>query len=177
MTRVLKGVFILMFGLLLAGCPKKPTTVPNANAGDSVAGANTAGAGGAYDGRASAIGKATPAEASQVKVESVILFDYDSSVIKAEYAPIVTAQAKRLAANRSLRLRLEGHTDERGSAEYNIGLGERRAQAVRRAMLLEGASESQLQTVSFGAERPAAEGHNEAAWSQNRRVEIVDASR
>jgi peptidoglycan-associated lipoprotein len=72
-----------------------------------------------------------------------------------------------------VRVRLEGHTDERGSREYNIGLGERRAQAVRRALLLQGATETQLSTVSYGAERPAAAGSNEAAWSQNRRVEIV----
>jgi peptidoglycan-associated lipoprotein len=78
-----------------------------------------------------------------------------------------------LAANPTVRVRLEGHTDERGSREYNIGLGERRAQAVRRALLLQGATETQLSTVSYGAERPVAAGSNEAAWAQNRRVEIV----
>jgi peptidoglycan-associated lipoprotein len=70
-------------------------------------------------------------------------------------------------------VRLEGHTDERGSREYNIGLGERRAQSVRRALLLQGASDAQLSTVSYGEERPAVAGHDEAAWSKNRRVEIV----
>ena len=78
-----------------------------------------------------------------------------------------------LAANATVRVRLEGNTDERGSREYNIGLGERRAQAVRRALLLQGATEAQLSTVSYGAERPAVPGSNEAAWAQNRRVEIV----
>ena len=71
------------------------------------------------------------------------------------------------------RVRLEGHTDERGSREYNIGLGERRAQTVRRALLLQGVKESQVTTVSYGEERPVAEGSNEAAYSQNRRVELV----
>jgi peptidoglycan-associated lipoprotein len=70
-------------------------------------------------------------------------------------------------------VRLEGHTDERGSREYNIGLGERRAQAVRRSLLLQGATDAQISTVSYGAERPAVSGHDEAAWAKNRRVEIV----
>ncbi len=73
------------------------------------------------------------------------------------------------------RVRLEGHTDERGSREYNIGLGERRAQAVRRALLLQGVAEAQITTVSYGEERPAAEGNDEAAYAQNRRVELVYA--
>ena len=70
-------------------------------------------------------------------------------------------------------MRLEGHTDERGSREYNIGLGERRAQSVRRALLLQGAADAQISTVSYGEERPAVPGHDEAAWAKNRRVEIV----
>ena len=86
---------------------------------------------------------------------------------------VVAAHAKYLAAHPSQRVRLEGHTDERGSREYNIGLGERRAQAVRRAMLLQGAVEGQISTVSFGEERPAVTGHDEEAWAKNRRVEIV----
>jgi peptidoglycan-associated lipoprotein len=92
---------------------------------------------------------------------------------RAKAPAIVAAHARYLAANPTVRVRLEGHTDERGSREYNIGLGERRAQAVRRALLLQGATETQLSTVSYGAERPAAAGSNEAAWAQNRRVEIV----
>ena len=78
-----------------------------------------------------------------------------------------------LAADRGLKVRLEGNTDERGSAEYNVALGERRAQAVKRALLLQGATEGQLTTVSYGEERPVAEGHDETAWAQNRRVEII----
>ena len=72
-----------------------------------------------------------------------------------------------------MKVKLEGNTDERGTREYNIGLGERRAQAVRRALMLQGVAESQIMTVSFGAERPAVEGDDEAAWSKNRRVEVV----
>ncbi len=88
-------------------------------------------------------------------------------------ASVINAHAKHLAAFGAARVRLEGHTDERGSREYNIALGERRAQAVRRALLLQGAADSQLTTVSYGEERPAAEGSDEAAYEKNRRVEIV----
>ncbi len=74
---------------------------------------------------------------------------------------------------RAIRVRLEGNTDERGSREYNIGLGERRAQAVRRALMLQGVADAQITTVSYGEERPAVTGHTEEAWSRNRRVDIV----
>jgi len=102
-----------------------------------------------------------------------VYFDFDSSEIKGEGTDIVAAHAKYLAANPATRVRLEGHTDERGSREYNIGLGERRAQSVRRALLLQGAVDAQISTVSYGEERPAVPGHDEAAWAKNRRVEIV----
>jgi len=110
---------------------------------------------------------------SGLLVKRVVYFDFDSSEIKGEGTDIVAAHAKYLAANPSTRVRLEGHTDERGSREYNIGLGERRAQSVRRALLLQGAADAQISTVSYGEERPAAPGHDEAAWARNRRVEIV----
>jgi peptidoglycan-associated lipoprotein len=103
----------------------------------------------------------------------IIYFDFDSSDIKGEGNDVVAAHAKYLASHASTRVRLEGNTDDRGSREYNIGLGERRAQAVKRALLLQGATELQLATVSYGAERPAVVGNDEAAWSKNRRVEIV----
>jgi peptidoglycan-associated lipoprotein len=103
----------------------------------------------------------------------VIYFDFDSSDVKGEGNDIVAAHAKYLASHASTRVRLEGNTDDRGSREYNIGLGERRAQAVRRALMLQGATEGQITTVSYGAERPAVVGSDEGAWSKNRRVEIV----
>ncbi len=176
MTRALKILLLVSLSAALAGCPKKPTTVPNATQGDSVA-ATTDTAGRGYSGVGKGVAEANATTGDSVKIQAIIYFDYDSSLIKPEYTSVIGAQARRLAADRGLKLRLEGHTDERGSAEYNIGLGERRAQAVKRALLLEGATEAQLATVSFGSERPMAEGHNEAAWSQNRRVEIVDGGR
>jgi peptidoglycan-associated lipoprotein len=105
--------------------------------------------------------------------ERIVYFDFDSSEIKGAGTDVVAAHAKYLAAHSATRVRLEGHTDERGSREYNIGLGERRAQSVRRALLLQGASDAQISTVSYGEERPAVAGHDEAAWAKNRRVEIV----
>ncbi|MBS0416738.1 MAG: peptidoglycan-associated lipoprotein Pal [Proteobacteria bacterium] len=103
----------------------------------------------------------------------VIYFDFDSSDIKGEGNEVVAAHAKYLASHSTTRVRLEGNTDDRGSREYNIGLGERRAQSVRRALMLQGVTESQVTTVSYGAERPAVVGNDDAAWSKNRRVEIV----
>ena len=102
-----------------------------------------------------------------------VYFDYDSSEIQPEYLSVVASHAAYLAKYPSARVRLEGHTDERGSREYNIGLGERRAQTVRRALMLQGVAEAQITTVSYGEERPAAPGSDEAAYSQNRRVELV----
>ena len=85
----------------------------------------------------------------------------------------MVANAQILKKNATLTVTIEGHSDERGSPEYNIGLGERRAQAVRRALLLQGVAESQLSTVSYGEERPAVPGETEEAWAKNRRVELT----
>jgi peptidoglycan-associated lipoprotein len=104
---------------------------------------------------------------------NIIYFEYDSSELRPEDTDIVASHARQLSMNSSLSVRLEGHADERGSREYNIGLGERRAQTVRRLLLIQGASASQVSTVSFGEERPAVEGSSEAAYAQNRRVEIT----
>ena len=103
----------------------------------------------------------------------VVYFDYDQAEIRPEFNELLAAHGQYLAKNAALALRLEGNTDERGSREYNIGLGERRAQSVRRALLLQGAAANQLTTVSYGEERPAATGSTEEAWRLNRRVELV----
>ncbi len=103
----------------------------------------------------------------------VIYFDFDSSQVKEEYRPVVEAHAKYLATHPSARVVLEGHADERGTREYNMALGERRANAVKQLMVLLGADPAQIDVVSYGEERPAVLGHDESAWSKNRRVEIV----
>ena len=106
------------------------------------------------------------------ELATVIYFDFDSSELRPEDADTVARHAMQLADNPQWSVRLEGHADERGSREYNIGLGERRSQTVRRLLLIQGASASQISTVSFGEERPAAFGSTEDAYSQNRRVEL-----
>jgi len=102
----------------------------------------------------------------------IIYFDFDKSELRAEYADVLARHASGLSNSSRTSLRLEGHTDERGSREYNIGLGERRSQSVRRMLLIQGASTDQISTVSFGEERPVAFGSDEDAFQQNRRVEI-----
>jgi peptidoglycan-associated lipoprotein len=103
----------------------------------------------------------------------VIYFDYDQADIKPEFNELLAAHGRQLVASPNMQLRLEGHTDERGSREYNIGLGERRAQAVRRVLTLQGVAAAQLTTVSYGEERPAQTGSDEESWRLNRRVELV----
>ena len=106
-----------------------------------------------------------------------IYFDFDSSEVRAADRGHIEAHAVYLADNSTAYITLEGHADERGSREYNLALGERRANAVRQLMTLLGASGAQIRIVSFGEERAAVEGHNESAWALNRRAEIIYRTR
>lgn len=105
-------------------------------------------------------------------VGRVIYFDFDSFTVKPEYQGLVDQHARFLQGNRGRSVAVEGHTDERGSREYNLALGQKRAEAVRRALTLVGATDAQIEAVSFGEEKPAVSGSSEDAYSQNRRVEI-----
>jgi len=164
-------VLLLAAACALSACASKPSK-PAGEQGMASTGAEGAGAANAGASGGSGDDEAAGPQAGLL-AKRTVYFDFDSSEIKGEGTDIVAAHAKYLAANPSTRVRLEGHTDERGSREYNIGLGERRAQAVRRALLLQGAADTQISTVSYGEERPAVPGHDEAAWAKNRRVEIV----
>ncbi|MDM5146883.1 peptidoglycan-associated lipoprotein Pal [Candidatus Persebacteraceae bacterium Df01] len=104
--------------------------------------------------------------------ERLIFFDYDKSAIKEHYLHIISAHADFLVRNPSMGIILEGNTDNRGSNEYNLALGQRRADATRDIMLSSGVSPSQIETLSFGEEEPRAQGENEEAWAKNRRVSI-----
>ena len=106
-------------------------------------------------------------------VARLIYFDFDSNTIKPEYQNIVDGHARFLRANPTRHIFLEGHTDERGGREYNLALGQRRAEAVRQALKLLGVQDSQMEATSFGKEKPVDPGHDETAWAKNRRVEIV----
>ena len=102
-----------------------------------------------------------------------IYFDLDSYTIKDEFKPVVDAHARYLAANKSRRIVIQGNTDERGGREYNLALGQKRAEAVRRALGLLGVSDAQMEAVSLGKEKPKATGSDEAAWAENRRADLV----
>ena len=105
-------------------------------------------------------------------VAKVVFFDYDSYVVKSEFQNTIEAHAQFLKANPRAKVSLEGHTDERGGREYNLALGQKRAETVRRALTLLGVSDAQLEAVSFGKEKPSAQGADEASFAKNRRVEI-----
>lgn len=157
-----------------AGCGNRSNTLPDSadtglGAGGFEDGASTRGAG---DGSGIGI-SALDAEQQALLDRLVVYFQYDQAEIQPEFNAMLAAHGRYLAQNPRASVRLEGHADERGSREYNIGLGERRAQAVRRALALQGASNEQLSTVSYGEERPAVLGSGEEAWQLNRRVELV----
>ena len=102
-----------------------------------------------------------------------VYFEFDSFTVSEQYKPIIEAHAKYLTANRNARATLQGHGDERGAREYNIALGQKRADAVKRMMTLLGVQEVQIETVSFGEEKPKNVGHDETAWAENRRADII----
>lgn len=102
-----------------------------------------------------------------------VYFDYDSFIVKDEFKPVVEAHARYLTANKGRKIVIQGNTDERGGREYNLALGQKRAEAVRKTMNLLGVSDQQMEAVSFGKEKPKATGNDEAAWAENRRADIV----
>lgn len=170
--RIAQAMLIVVGALALAGCPKKPQTLPDA--GSTPIGEDT----GAQTGRTSdtevgALSAEQAALQQAMEAGSIIYFDYDRAEIRSEFVPIIASHARFLNGSSNRTVRLEGHSDERGSREYNIGLGERRAQTVRRALMLQGVTEAQITTVSYGEERPAVLGSDESAYAKNRRVELV----
>jgi peptidoglycan-associated lipoprotein len=160
-----------------AAVEEKAPTATAPGTGAATSGAATSGAPtGAVSGMPSgSIPASALRDPANILSKRNIYFDYDEFVVKDEYKAIVEAHAKYLQANRSARAILQGHTDERGTREYNIALGQKRADAVKNLMLLLGATEIQIETVSFGKEKPRREGHDEVSWAENRRVDIVHA--
>lgn len=165
----LTRVAALAAAVALAGCSSTSTTT-GGGADGAANGANAQGAG--------ASGVAAGAAWSDVaKLRTVFYFDFDQSVVKQEGFADLEGHAKYLANNPSATVRLEGHADERGTREYNIALGEARANAVARLLMVNGASSSQIETISYGEEKPAMLGHTESEWALNRRVELSYTSR
>jgi len=170
----LNSIFALALLVMVTGCSSTGGTQPGADVedlGTGATGVETSGAAGAGTFSGAALD-----DPNSPLSRRVIYFDYDSSEILQEDQDTVAAHATYLANHPDQTVTLEGHTDERGSREYNIGLGDRRAQTVRRVFELQGVSPQQISTVSYGEEKPAAEGHSEAAWRLNRRVEIIYTS-
>jgi peptidoglycan-associated lipoprotein len=163
---------VLLAAAFLAGCPQN--TIPDPDPTDTTygadddMGASTSG----MDGSDPYGGETFGADPSAGELDMVIYFDFDSSEVRAADQDLVARHAMQLGNNPGMRVRLEGHADERGSREYNIGLGERRAQAVRRILMVQGVPSDQISTVSFGEERPVAFGSSESDYAQNRRVEF-----
>ncbi len=166
-----KLAVLALMAALVAGCASNSVPDPDptdATYGDNGSGADTD----VYGDDPMARGEAIDDDFAAGELTKVIYFDFDSAEVRGDYTDIVARHALILANDSSIRVRLEGHADERGSREYNIGLGERRSQSVRRMLMIQGASAAQISTVSFGEERPVALGSDEDSWAQNRRVEI-----
>lgn len=169
MTRLLCTAAL---ALVLAGCASNDIPDPEPDY-DATAGSGSGAGTGGFDDDGWGDGTEIGDDSMSDELTTVIYFDFDQSELRAEYGDLLARHAQQLANDSRMRVRLEGHADERGSREYNIGLGERRSQAVRRMLLIQGATAAQIATVSFGEERPASLGSDEEAYALNRRVEIV----
>ena len=176
--------------LLLAGCASTTSLsdVPVETRAGAIPGGTTSGAaaGGATGTTAGVNAQAASnvarvdannAQAAANAAGRVVYFDFDSFVLADQYKPVVDAHARALTSNRAKRLMVEGHTDERGGREYNLALGQKRADSVVRLLTLLGAKDEQFEAVSFGKESPAAQGNDEAAWAKNRRAELKDKAK
>lgn len=153
----------------LADVPVEDRTASSKQADDAAAAAAAAAARGVTPVQ---IGASDSSVAGPANTAKVVYFDFDSYVVKPEFQNLIDAHAKYLLANKARKMAIEGHTDERGGREYNLALGQKRAEAVRRALGLLGVADSQVEAVSFGKEKPAASGSDEASMAQNRRAEI-----
>jgi len=176
MNRILA---VTVLALAVSACGGRSNTLPATDTVDDVppgsaSSASSSGAGTAGGRAGSAIPDDRLDDETRAYLDDlVVYFEFDRSEVQPQFTDLLAAHARNLAANPRIEVRLEGHADERGSREYNIGLGERRAQAVRRILLIQGASAGQITTVSYGEERPAEPGSTESAYAKNRRVEIV----
>lgn len=172
-------VFSLAVAMALTACGSsvKLDNVPVEDKSGSTVGASSdagkaGGSGVAQSGVATVDLEKANQDAFMKSTARTVYFDYDSFAIRAEFQSVIEAHAKFLKSNTARKVTLEGHTDERGGREYNLALGQKRAEAVRKALVLQGVADSQLEAVSFGKEKPAVLGNSEAALEKNRRTEI-----
>jgi peptidoglycan-associated lipoprotein len=171
--------------VLLSACstePQRPTTsAPVTTASPSAAPAAPSGSTSPSAAPATAVTTVTLPPyldpANPLARERSVFFDFDDFSIKPEYTGLVERHGRYLAGQAAVSIKLEGHADERGSPEYNLALGQKRAEAVLRALRLQGVRVAQMEAVSWGEERPRAAGHDEASWAQNRRVDLTYPAR
>lgn len=171
----------------LAGCTTQPTqqapveerapssVAQAARPGAATTGVPGSGVTGAPTGPSAGVPSSALRDPNNILSKRSVYFEYDSFTVSEQYKPLVEAHARYLVANRNARMTMQGNTDERGSREYNIALGQKRADAVRRMLTLLGAQEAQIETVSLGKEKPKNLGHDETAWAENRRADMVYA--
>ena len=171
-----------LVAIFLAACTSTPTTQAPVEDKSGAAGTTTPGGAstsgtqsGGVSGSTTGTGANPLRDPNNILSKRSVYFEFDSFSVADQYKPIVEAHARYLAANRTARVTLQGHADERGSREYNIALGQKRADAVKRMMTVMGVQETIVETVSFGKEKPRNMGHDEAAWAENRRVDILYA--
>ena len=171
----LRGLLVLcLAGLLLGGCAgNKPGN--SGSPGGQASDPGTDEKAGADARRSSSAQKQTADSGDDAEgmLNSIFYFDFDQAIVKRIGHAELNRHARRLRAESAVRIRLEGHADERGTREYNLALAERRANAVRSYLVAQGATRSQVEVISYGEEKPVDSGNNESAWAQNRRVEIV----
>ena len=167
--------FALVAAAVMAGCasnvPLNNTPAPVESRAPSTSSSSGASSSGSAGSKVASVDLTK--NTANAELAKVVYFDYDSFVIKDEFRPVVEAQAKVLSADRTKKLSVEGHTDERGGSEYNLALGQKRAESVTKALKLLGVNDTQVDAVSFGKERPAVQGSDEAAWAKNRRAELT----
>jgi peptidoglycan-associated lipoprotein len=181
MNRFHAGALAISLAALFAGCSSTPTAPSTETSAKSVPSSATdatpASSGTSTSVPSTAAAAVTLAPhldpSSPISTARSVYFDYDDFSVKSEYAGLVERQGRYLASKPTLSVKIEGNADERGSAEYNLALGQKRAEAVLKALKIYGASDAQMEAVSWGKERPRAIGHDEAAWAQNRRVDVV----
>lgn len=164
----------LLMVALLSGCASgvKLDDVPVEDKSATSSGANAQGIGNGQNGVTGVLTDKSGSGIGPAGVAHVVYFDYDSFVVRAEARPVIENHARFLQANKQRKANLEGHTDERGGREYNLALGQKRAEAVRQALTLLGVSDAQIEAVSYGKEKPASTGSSDADYAKNRRVEI-----
>jgi peptidoglycan-associated lipoprotein len=163
-----------LLSAILVGCSTTP--LPEDTSGSPVESRSGSGTGVASVTAGGVDANGLPRELTDPKSklsQRSIYFDLDKYEVKDEYKDLVASHAKYLVANKGFKVLLQGNTDERGSREYNLSLGQKRAEAVKRSLTLLGVSEAQIESVSLGEEKPKDAGHDEAAWSQNRRADIL----